>query len=187
MRRSTRTAPLVRRRAVQLRRAGRRSPEKRCSRSRTQAGVCESGCAGFCRSQRCVRDASDGHRCGTSAKSRQTSRGPVRGDRRRVESAAAPPWALLLLRPRCALGQNCWLHPRVTLYAGAQLKDRVEVHSGAVIGARRIRLRLRRSSTSEISPDRRAWKSAMTSRSAATPRSIAGRSTTTHRHRRENR
>ncbi|MGA7853240.1 MAG: UDP-3-O-(3-hydroxymyristoyl)glucosamine N-acyltransferase [Candidatus Acidiferrales bacterium] len=33
------------------------------------------------------------------------------------------------------IGQNCWLHPRVTLYAGAQLKDRVEVHSGVVIGA----------------------------------------------------
>ena len=32
------------------------------------------------------------------------------------------------------VGQNCWLHPRVTLYAGAQLKDRVEVHSGVVIG-----------------------------------------------------
>jgi UDP-3-O-[3-hydroxymyristoyl] glucosamine N-acyltransferase len=32
------------------------------------------------------------------------------------------------------VGQNCWLHPRVTLYPGARLKDRVEVHSGAVIG-----------------------------------------------------
>ena len=32
------------------------------------------------------------------------------------------------------LGENCWLHPRVTLYAGARLADRVEVHSGAVIG-----------------------------------------------------
>ena len=32
------------------------------------------------------------------------------------------------------VGENCWLHPRVTLYAGARLKDRVEVHSGAVIG-----------------------------------------------------
>jgi UDP-3-O-[3-hydroxymyristoyl] glucosamine N-acyltransferase len=32
------------------------------------------------------------------------------------------------------VGQNCWLHPRVTLYPGARLKDRVEVHSGVVIG-----------------------------------------------------
>ncbi|MFY9803038.1 MAG: UDP-3-O-(3-hydroxymyristoyl)glucosamine N-acyltransferase [Candidatus Acidiferrales bacterium] len=32
------------------------------------------------------------------------------------------------------IGQNCWLHPRVTLYPGARLKDRVEIHSGAVIG-----------------------------------------------------
>jgi UDP-3-O-[3-hydroxymyristoyl] glucosamine N-acyltransferase len=33
------------------------------------------------------------------------------------------------------IGENCRLHPRVTLYAGAHLGDRVEVHSGAVIGA----------------------------------------------------
>ena len=33
------------------------------------------------------------------------------------------------------IGENCRLHPRVTLYAGAHLGNRVEVHSGAVIGA----------------------------------------------------
>jgi UDP-3-O-[3-hydroxymyristoyl] glucosamine N-acyltransferase len=32
------------------------------------------------------------------------------------------------------VGANCWLHPRVTLYGGAKLADRVEVHTGAVIG-----------------------------------------------------
>jgi UDP-3-O-[3-hydroxymyristoyl] glucosamine N-acyltransferase len=32
------------------------------------------------------------------------------------------------------VGEHCWLHPRVTLYAGARLADRVEVHTGAVIG-----------------------------------------------------
>lgn len=32
------------------------------------------------------------------------------------------------------VGENCWLHPRVTLYAGARLADRVEAHTGAVIG-----------------------------------------------------
>jgi UDP-3-O-[3-hydroxymyristoyl] glucosamine N-acyltransferase len=32
------------------------------------------------------------------------------------------------------VGENCWLHPRVTLYSGARLADRVEVHAGAVIG-----------------------------------------------------
>ncbi|MFZ3215091.1 MAG: UDP-3-O-(3-hydroxymyristoyl)glucosamine N-acyltransferase [Candidatus Acidiferrales bacterium] len=32
------------------------------------------------------------------------------------------------------IGENCWLHPRVTLYAGAKLGNRVAVHSGAVIG-----------------------------------------------------
>jgi UDP-3-O-[3-hydroxymyristoyl] glucosamine N-acyltransferase len=33
------------------------------------------------------------------------------------------------------IGENCRLHPHVTLYAGAHLGNRVEVHSGAVIGA----------------------------------------------------
>ena len=33
------------------------------------------------------------------------------------------------------LGQGCRLFPRVTLYAGAQLANRVILHSGAVIGA----------------------------------------------------
>jgi UDP-3-O-[3-hydroxymyristoyl] glucosamine N-acyltransferase len=33
------------------------------------------------------------------------------------------------------IGENCRLHPRVTLYAGTYLGDRVEVHAGAVIGA----------------------------------------------------
>jgi UDP-3-O-[3-hydroxymyristoyl] glucosamine N-acyltransferase len=33
------------------------------------------------------------------------------------------------------VGENCTLHPRVTLYAGARLGNRVEIHSGAVIGA----------------------------------------------------
>jgi UDP-3-O-[3-hydroxymyristoyl] glucosamine N-acyltransferase len=32
------------------------------------------------------------------------------------------------------VGRDCWLHPRVTLYPGTRLKDRVEVHSGVVIG-----------------------------------------------------
>ena len=32
------------------------------------------------------------------------------------------------------MGQDCRLHPRVTLYAGARLGNSVEVHSGAVIG-----------------------------------------------------
>jgi UDP-3-O-[3-hydroxymyristoyl] glucosamine N-acyltransferase len=33
-----------------------------------------------------------------------------------------------------SVGQDCWMHPRVTLYAGARLGNRVEAHSGAVIG-----------------------------------------------------
>jgi UDP-3-O-[3-hydroxymyristoyl] glucosamine N-acyltransferase len=31
-------------------------------------------------------------------------------------------------------GENCRLHPRVTLYAGSRLGNRVELHSGVVIG-----------------------------------------------------
>ncbi|MGA8145617.1 MAG: UDP-3-O-(3-hydroxymyristoyl)glucosamine N-acyltransferase [Candidatus Acidiferrales bacterium] len=33
------------------------------------------------------------------------------------------------------IGANCILHPRVTLYAAVRLDDRVEIHSGAVIGS----------------------------------------------------
>lgn len=33
------------------------------------------------------------------------------------------------------VGEHCRLHPRVTLYEGAQVGDRVEIHSGTVIGA----------------------------------------------------
>jgi UDP-3-O-[3-hydroxymyristoyl] glucosamine N-acyltransferase len=33
------------------------------------------------------------------------------------------------------IGDNCRIHPRVTLYAGVRIGHRVEIHSGAVIGA----------------------------------------------------
>lgn len=35
----------------------------------------------------------------------------------------------------CWIGENCRIHPRVTFYAGVRTGDRVEVHSGAVLGA----------------------------------------------------
>ena len=35
----------------------------------------------------------------------------------------------------CWIGENCRLHPHVTLYAGMRLGNRVEIHSGAVVGA----------------------------------------------------
>ena len=35
----------------------------------------------------------------------------------------------------CWIGQNCRIHARVTLYGGVRLGSRVEIHSGAVIGA----------------------------------------------------
>jgi UDP-3-O-[3-hydroxymyristoyl] glucosamine N-acyltransferase len=35
----------------------------------------------------------------------------------------------------CWIGENCRIHPRVTLYGGVRIGHRVEIHSGAVIGA----------------------------------------------------
>src|ERR1700730_2798506 len=35
----------------------------------------------------------------------------------------------------CWIGKNCRIHTRVTIYNGVRLGDRVELHSGAVIGA----------------------------------------------------
>src|SRR5277367_633451 len=35
----------------------------------------------------------------------------------------------------CWIGDYCRIHPRVTLYAGTRIGHRVEIHSGAVIGA----------------------------------------------------
>lgn len=35
----------------------------------------------------------------------------------------------------CILGESCTIHPNVTIYHGCQLGDRVELHSGSVIGA----------------------------------------------------
>jgi UDP-3-O-[3-hydroxymyristoyl] glucosamine N-acyltransferase len=35
----------------------------------------------------------------------------------------------------CRIGADCRIHPRVTLYANARIGNRVEIHSGAVIGA----------------------------------------------------
>jgi UDP-3-O-[3-hydroxymyristoyl] glucosamine N-acyltransferase len=35
----------------------------------------------------------------------------------------------------CWIGKNCRIYPRVTLYPGVRIGDRVEIHSGAVIGA----------------------------------------------------
>ncbi len=43
--------------------------------------------------------------------------------------------AFCFLGRGAVVGEHCWLHPRVTLYAGAKLRDRVELHTGVVIGA----------------------------------------------------
>jgi UDP-3-O-[3-hydroxymyristoyl] glucosamine N-acyltransferase len=41
----------------------------------------------------------------------------------------------VVIGPGCWIGKNCRIHARVTLYNGVRLGDRVELHSGAVIGA----------------------------------------------------
>jgi UDP-3-O-[3-hydroxymyristoyl] glucosamine N-acyltransferase len=35
----------------------------------------------------------------------------------------------------CWIGEGCRIHPRVTLYSGVRVGNRVEIHAGAVIGA----------------------------------------------------
>jgi UDP-3-O-[3-hydroxymyristoyl] glucosamine N-acyltransferase len=40
-----------------------------------------------------------------------------------------------VIRRNSWIGENCRLHPRVTLYPGVRLGNRVEVHSGAVLGS----------------------------------------------------
>jgi UDP-3-O-[3-hydroxymyristoyl] glucosamine N-acyltransferase len=35
----------------------------------------------------------------------------------------------------CWIGENCRFHPRVTIYSGVRVGHRVEIHSGAVLGA----------------------------------------------------
>lgn len=42
--------------------------------------------------------------------------------------------AFCFLGSASEVGRECWLHPRVTLYPGARLGNRVQVHTGAVIG-----------------------------------------------------
>lgn len=43
--------------------------------------------------------------------------------------------AFCFLGKGCRIGENSWLHPRVTLYPCVRLGDDVEIHSGAVIGS----------------------------------------------------
>jgi UDP-3-O-[3-hydroxymyristoyl] glucosamine N-acyltransferase len=40
-----------------------------------------------------------------------------------------------VIGPGCFVGANCRFHPRVTLYGGVRVGDRVEIHAGAVLGA----------------------------------------------------
>src|SRR5262249_42109196 len=43
--------------------------------------------------------------------------------------------ALAVIGSGCFIGNFCRVHPRVTLYSSVRIGHRVEIHSGAVIGA----------------------------------------------------
>jgi len=58
----------------------------------------------------------------------------VIGPESRVEAGAVVE-AHAVVGARCAVGRGSWLHPHVVLYDRTTLGERVEVHSGAVLGA----------------------------------------------------
>ncbi|MEO8584661.1 MAG: UDP-3-O-(3-hydroxymyristoyl)glucosamine N-acyltransferase [Acidobacteriota bacterium] len=58
----------------------------------------------------------------------------VVGDLSRIEANAVV-GAHAVVGSRCRVGAGSWLHPHVVLYDDVVLGERVEVHSGAVIGA----------------------------------------------------
>jgi UDP-3-O-[3-hydroxymyristoyl] glucosamine N-acyltransferase len=58
----------------------------------------------------------------------------VVGDLSRIEANAIV-GAHAVIGSRCRVGAGSWLHPHVVLYDDVALGDRVEVHSGAVLGA----------------------------------------------------
>jgi UDP-3-O-[3-hydroxymyristoyl] glucosamine N-acyltransferase len=58
----------------------------------------------------------------------------VVGDLSRIEANAIV-GAHAVVGERCRVGAGSWLHPHVVLYGDVLLGDRVEIHSGAVLGA----------------------------------------------------
>jgi UDP-3-O-[3-hydroxymyristoyl] glucosamine N-acyltransferase len=58
----------------------------------------------------------------------------VVGDLSRIEASAIV-GAHAVVGARCRVGAGSWLHPHVVLYDDVVLGERVEVHSGAVLGA----------------------------------------------------
>ena len=58
----------------------------------------------------------------------------VIGPESRIEAGAVVE-AHAVVGARCAVGRGSWLHPHVVLYDRTTLGERVEVHSGAVLGA----------------------------------------------------
>ncbi len=58
----------------------------------------------------------------------------VVGDLSRIEANAIV-GAHAVVGARCRVGAGAWLHPHVVLYDDVALGERVEVHSGAVLGA----------------------------------------------------
>jgi UDP-3-O-[3-hydroxymyristoyl] glucosamine N-acyltransferase len=58
----------------------------------------------------------------------------VIGAESRVEAGAVVE-AHVVIGARCAVGRGSWLHPHVVLYDRITVGERVEIHSGAVLGA----------------------------------------------------
>src|SRR5205807_221751 len=72
---------------------------------------------------------------GVAAPERAASRELIYVDSAKYAERAAASAALCVISAGCWIGENCRIHPRVTLYHHVRIGHRVEIHSGAVIGA----------------------------------------------------
>ena len=147
------------------------------ARRESEAGICaRCGMAFASRSHRDGHSPDRGDRSHSATCGRRCRRS-VRGDRRRSEDReqAREIGAFCFIGRGARLGEGCRLYPRVTLYAGAQLANRVIVHSGAVIGSDGFGYVADGGKRLEISTGWRSRNRRMTWRSARTRRSIAGR------------
>jgi len=99
------------------------------------------------------------------------------GDSSRVEANAIV-GAHAVVGARCRVGALSWLHPHTVLYDDVLLGDRVEVHSGAVLGADGVGYATTGASRSATT-SRSARTRASTARPSRRPRSDPGRRSTT--------
>jgi len=92
-----------------------------------------------------------------------------------ARKSARTPWT----ERGCWVGENCRIHPRVTLYAGMRVGHRVEFNSGAVIGADGMWLRAGEGKYWKISASRNRGDWWRRRNRGEHPRSTAARSTIT--------